>query len=377
MTTRGLEGVVAAETRLSRVLGEEGRLTYAGYEIEDLANNASFEEVCHLLWQGFLPNSAALTALREQFRSSAEVDDRVLEIARLASRTAHPMAVLRTTISAMGLFDPDAEDNSPAASQRKAIRLTVQAVTASAAVARYRQGKDAVRPHPELGIAANFLFMLHGSMPDDIQARTMDVAFVLHAEHGMNASTFAARVAAGTLTDMHSSVVAALGTLKGPLHGGANEGVMKMLERIGTPDAADDWVKSALARGERIMGFGHRVYRTLDPRAPILKRMAERLLARTGDTRWLQISERIQATMREHMEARGKRIYPNVDFFSASVYSTLGIPAALFTNIFACARMPGWTAHIIEQQLDNRLIRPDATYTGPDDLHVIPISQRT
>jgi citrate synthase len=376
MTTKGLEGVVAAETRISRVLGDEGRLTYAGYEIEDLAEHCSYEEVCHLLWHGSLPDRTALAALVARLHAAAPVGDPILEIVRMAPRSAHPMAVLRTAISALGQYDPDGEDNSAEAGLRKAERLTAQAVTVSAAIARLRDGHNAVRPHPELGLAANFLYMLRGTVPDATEARTMDVAFVLHAEHGMNASTFAARVAAATMTDMHSAVVAALGTLKGPLHGGANEGVMRMLQQIGEPATADAWVRAAIARGERIMGFGHRVYRTLDPRAPLLKRMAEQLLDGRGDARWLRISEQVQSTMRELMDARGKKIYPNVDFFSASVYVTLGIPLALFTNVFACARMPGWTAHIIEQQTNNRLIRPDADYTGPDGLRAKPIEER-
>jgi len=377
MATTGLEGVVAAETRLSRVLGEAGRLTYAGYEIEDLAEHATFEETCHLLWSGRLPGRAELDRLTQRLREAAPVDARVLEIARMAAKSSHPMAVLRTAVSALAHFDPDAEDGSAPAHERKAIRLTAQAVTMTAAIARFRAGLDAVAPHPQLGLAANLLYMLRGEPADAVEARTMDVAFVLHAEHGMNASTFAARVAAGTLTDMHSAVVAAIGTLKGPLHGGANEGVMRMLQQIGTPEAADGWVRAALERGERIMGFGHRVYRTLDPRAPLLRAMAERLLERRDDAPWLRISERVQAVMAEEMERRGKKVYPNVDFFSASVYFTLGVPLELFPNLFACARMPGWTAHIMEQQKNNRLIRPSAQYSGPDGLRVVPIDERT
>jgi 2-methylcitrate synthase len=376
MSTKGLEGVIAATTHLSRVRGEEGRLTYAGYEIEDLAENASFEEVCHLLLRGSLPNRAQLASFTGQLNASAALDPRVLEIVRTCAPHAHPMAVLRTAISACGVFDADAEDRSPEASDRKAVRLTAQAVTITAAIARFRQKLEAITPRTDLGLAANFLYMLRGEEPADVEARTLDIAFVLHAEHGMNASTFAARVAAGTLTDMHSAVVAAIGTLKGPLHGGANEGVMKMLLAIGSEDAADAWVRGALARGERIMGFGHRVYRTTDPRAPILKSMSGRLQDLAGDAKWLRISERVQAVMREEMEKRQKAIYPNVDFFSASVYYTMGIPLDLFTNIFACARMPGWTAHIIEQQTDNRLIRPGSEYAGPDGLRVDPIDER-
>jgi citrate synthase len=371
-----LEGVVAAETRLSKVFGEEGRLVYGGYEIEDLAEHTTFEEVCHLLWYGQLPDGNRLAALRARLSEAAPVDPRIVELLRLAPRAAHPMSTLRTAVSALAFFDPDAESNAADANERKAIRLTAQTITITAALDRVRNGHDAIAPRADLGLAANLLWMLRGEAPDELSAHIMDVALTLHAEHGMNASTFAGRVAAGTLSDMHAAVTAAIATLKGSLHGGANERVMQMLRQVGAPDAAGDWVRAALGRGEKIMGFGHRVYRTLDPRAPILKRLAERLAARGGDTRWLDISDRIQAVMREEMDRRGKRIWPNVDFFSASVYHTLGIPVDLFTNIFACARMAGWTAHVIEQHTDNRLIRPKSEYTGPLGLRVEPIAQR-
>jgi citrate synthase len=283
---------------------------------------------------------------------------------------------LRTAVSALAFYDPDAEDNTAAANERKAIRLTAKAITITAALDRIRNGKEPVEPRTDLTLAANLLHMLRGEPPDEAATRIIDVALTLHAEHGMNASTFAGRVAAGTLSDMHAAVTAAIATLKGPLHGGANERVMRMLSEIGEPADAPAWVRSALERGERIMGFGHRVYRTLDPRAPILKRLAERLNAKGGERKWLDISERIQSTMREEMDRRGKRIYPNVDFFSASVYYTLGIPADLFTNIFACARMAGWTAHVMEQHADNRMIRPKAAYVGASDLKVTPIDER-
>jgi 2-methylcitrate synthase len=376
MDSRGLDGVVAAVTHLSRVRGVEGRLTYAGYEIDDLARNASFEETCHLLWHGTLPNRDQLDGITRELRQSAFLDPHVLEIIVAASPHAHPMSVLRTAVSAAGVYDPEGEDTSVAATLRKGVRLTARAVTMTAAIGRCREGRTPIAPRDDLGLAANLLYMLRGTPPDEVEARTLDVAFVLHAEHGMNASTFAARVAAATLTDLHSAVVAAIGTLKGPLHGGANEGVMRMLMQIGSEDNAADFVRAALDRHERIMGFGHRVYRTLDPRAPILQSMAERLQERTGDSTWLRISERVQETMRLEMERRGRQVYPNVDFYSASVYYTLGFPMELFPNIFACARMPGWVAHIMEQQRDNRLIRPGSEYVGPDGLHVVPIDER-
>ena len=376
MSSRGLEGVVVAETELSKIYGEEGRLVYRGYEIEDLAEHATFEEVCHLLWYGELPTREQLAALNERLVADRDVNSEVIDILRRLPPSTHPMAALRTGASALASFDPEAEDMSPEANQRKAIRLTAKMPTLTAAIDRLRNGKEPIAPSKDLGLAANFLYMLSGSEPDELNARIMDVAFTLHAEHGMNASTFAARVTVATLSDMHSGVVSAIGTLKGPLHGGANERVMEMLKAIGEPENAEPWVRAALERKERIMGFGHRVYKALDPRAPILKKLAEELAAKGGNTKWLEISERIQAVMREEMGKRGKPIYPNVDFFSASVYYTLGIPSDLFTNIFACARTAGWTAHIMEQLKDNRLIRPKAEYVGPLGKKVQPIERR-
>ena len=376
MSNRGLEGVVVADTELSKIYGEEGRLVYRGYEIEDLAENATFEEVCYLLLYGELPNSAQLTDFRRQLESERTVPGAVLDLLRLLPRDTHPMAALRTAASALAGFDPDARDMTEEANFRKAIRLTAQMPTLTAAWGRIRNGQEPIAPRDGLGHAANFLYMLTGETPDELRARTMDVAFTLHAEHGMNASTFAARVTVATLADMHSGLTSAIGTLKGPLHGGANERVMHMLLEIGEPDRAEAWVRDALARGERIMGFGHRVYRALDPRAPILRSLAMQLAAQGGDTRWLDIASRIESVMREEMDRRGKKIYPNVDFYSASVYYTLGIPTDMFTNVFAMARTPGWTAHMIEQLRDNRLIRPKANYVGPLDKKVQPIEKR-
>lgn len=375
-TSKGLAGVVAAETRISLVNGAEGVLNYGGYDIEDLAANTTFEEVAHLLWYGELPDQAQLDRLRGRFAEGMSVHDDVLRVVRLVAPHGHPMASLRTAVSALSAFDPDAEDMSVEAADRKAVRLTAQAITLTAAIHRARIGQEPVAPRPDLSLAANLLFMMRDAAPDDLEERNIDAALILHAEHGMNASTFAARVTGGTMADMHSAVTSAIGALKGPLHGGANEQVMKMLLEIGSPDQAAAYVRAVLDRGGRVMGFGHRVYRTLDPRAPILKELSERLTDRAGDSRWLRISEVIQDTMREEMDRRGRKIYPNVDFFSASMYYTLGIPLDLFTNLFACARMAGWTAHIIEQLQDNRLIRPESTYIGPDRRAVQPIEQR-
>jgi citrate synthase len=375
-TSKGLEGVVAAETRLSEVNGAEGVLIYGGYLIEDLAENSTFEEVCHLLWYGDLPNRSQLGRLKQRLADGLEVADGMLDVVRVVARGSHPMASLRTAVSALSAFDPDAEDMSLEAAERKAVRVTAQAVTLTAAIERIRSGRAPVRPRKDLSLAANLLYMLRDAVPDPLEERIIDAALILHAEHGMNASTFAARVTSGTLSDMHSALTAAIGALKGPLHGGANEQVMHMLLAIDDPARASQWVRDRLKQGEKIMGFGHRVYRALDPRAPILKALAEQLAERAGNTRWLKIAEQIQATMREEMDRRGKQIYPNVDFFSASLYYTLGIPLDLFTNVFACARMAGWTAHIMEQLQDNRLIRPQSVYVGPRERRVKPIDQR-
>jgi citrate synthase len=376
MSGSGLEGIVVARTRLSHIDGEAGRLAYGGYSIEDLAEHATFEEVAYLLWHGELPGRAELDALRAQIGDALSLDGPVLQVVRSAPEKAHPMAVLRTAVSALGMLDPDAEDMSEAANLRKAVRLTAQLPVMTAAIDRTRGGREPVQPRPEDGIAANFLRMLTGEDPDPDRARVLDVALILHAEHGMNASTFSARVTIATLSDLYSAVTSAIGTLKGPLHGGANQRVMGMLQEIGEPDRAESWIQDALGRNQKIMGFGHRVYRALDPRAPILRDLA-RGLARDDESKWLRISDRIVEVMETEMQKRDKKIYPNVDFFSASVYRTLGIPMDLFTNVFACARVAGWTAHAMEQLADNRLIRPRAEYAGPAERTVKPIDQRS
>lgn len=376
MSNRGLEGVVAARTELSKVYGEEGRLIYSGYDIGDLAENTSFEEVCHLLWHGELPNRDELTALRRQFADARPVDGRLIDTLRGLPDETHPMAVLRTAVSAAGCYDADAENMDEADNRRKALAITAKMATITAAWERIRNGDDPIDADPEMSYAENLLYMMTGERPDDISARTMDVALILHADHGLNASTFSARVTIATLSDMYSAITSAIGTLKGPLHGGANQRVMQMLQDVGDPAEAEAWVEDALERGEKVMGFGHRVYRALDPRARILRRMAEELAEREGETRWIDLSTRIAEVMGEEMERRGKPIYPNVDFYSASVYYTMGIPTDLFTNIFACARSAGWTANVLEQLADNRLIRPRAEYVGPTGRTVEPIDER-
>ncbi|HET8654695.1 MAG TPA: citrate/2-methylcitrate synthase, partial [Longimicrobiaceae bacterium] len=283
----------------------------------------------------------------------------------------------RTAVSALALYDPEADDDSEAANRRKAIKMTAKIPSLIAAFDRLRHGNSPVSPREDLSTAANFLYMLNAAEADEIRVRTFDVALVLHAEHGMNASTFSARVTAATLSDIYSAVTSAIGTLKGPLHGGANTRVMEMLRDIDKSGSkAADWVHRALESGERVMGFGHRVYKALDPRATVLRELADQIMSGTGDTKWLDLSDQVRAAMASEMEKRGKKIYPNVDFFSASVYTTLGISSDLFTPIFAMSRVTGWTAHLFEQYANNRLIRPKAEYVGPRGLQVEPIGQR-
>jgi citrate synthase len=373
MAGSGLEGVVVAQTRLSRIDGEAGTLVYGGYPIEELAENATFEEVCYLLWHGDLPNRSRLDEMRDRLAGEYTLPDPVMDLIRSSPGDAHPMAVLRTAVSALGLHDPEAGDRSRDGTLSKAIRLTARLPTITAAIGRAQRGDPPIAPRGDLGIAENLLYMLTGDEPDEAAARTMDVALILHAEHGLNASTFSARVTIATLSDLYSAVTSAIGTLKGPLHGGANERVMAMLRSIGEPEGAAAWIGEALARKEKIMGFGHRVYRAVDPRAPILRGLGEQL----GSSKWFEISDRVREAMRAAMDERGKKIYANVDFYSASVYDRLGIPTSLFTNIFACARVAGWTAHILEQLDDNRLIRPKAGYVGPERRSAVPIEQRS
>jgi citrate synthase len=377
MAAKGLEGVVVGQSRLSDIDGEAGELIYAGYDIDDLARNTTFEEVCHLLWTGRLPNAAELDGIRAELHAAASLSPEMLEMVRRFPQGADPMAALRTAVSALGMYDATADDISPASVRRKAALLTAQAPTLTAAFDRSRRGMEPLQPKDGLGFAANFLYMLNGREANETRVRTMDAALVLHAEHGMNASTFSARVTAGTLSDVYSAATSALGTLKGPSHGGANVEVMAMLREIeesGVEPA--EWIRGALADGKKIMGFGHRVYRAVDPRATVLRELADRIMAEAGETKWLDLSDRIRSVMAEEMERRGKKVYPNVDFFSASVYTTLGIAPDLFTAVFGIARMPGWTAHLMEQYADNRLIRPGSDYVGPRGLTVQPLDRR-
>jgi citrate synthase len=370
----GLEDVVATTSGICFIDGDRGVLAYRGYDIHDLATHATFEEVCYLLWHGRLPLRAELGDLQSQFAAARPLPEGIIRLMR-SLPAAEPMDLLRTYASALAHFDPDAPDNSPASNYRKAVRLTAQLGSVVATMGRLEAGAGVVQPDPAMGFAANFLYMLTGQRPDPLSVRAFDVALVLHADHELNASTFAARVAAATLTDMHSAIVAGICALKGPLHGGANADVMRMLLELGA-DASADRVESAvrakLARKEKIPGFGHRVYHTMDPRAVHLRQMSRDLGRRVGQPHWYEMSERIEALVKAE-----KKLNPNVDFYSASTYHALGIPTALFTPIFAVSRCSGWTAHVLEQLANNRLIRPRAEYTGPPvPQSWVPLQQR-
>jgi citrate synthase len=357
----GLEDIVAAESAICYIDGEKGVLSYRGIDIHDLADNSSFEEVCYLLWEGRLPKRPELEQLRAGLGRARPVPDEILSLVRgfLANRMI-PMDALRTAVSALCETDPDTAGNDPAANRRKALRLTGQMATIVAAIHRFREGREPVAPDPTRGHAKDFLSMLNGEEPSPEMVRAFDMALVLHADHELNASTFAARVTAATLSDMHSAVTSAIGTLKGPLHGGANEAVVRMLLEIGDLGRVDEYVHRLLAEKKKVMGFGHRVYTTEDPRATHLREMSRQLAESSGETKWYDMSRRIEKIINTE-----KRLNCNVDFYSASVYYMLGIPPDLYTPIFALSRSSGWTAHIMEQHQHNRLIRPRAEYIGP------------
>jgi citrate synthase len=360
LTAKGLEGIVANSTNLSDVLGQEGVLIYAGYNINEIAGRAGFEEVVHLLWHGELPNRAQLDALCTELRAARELPVPVVEFLRKAPATAAPMDVIRTAVSMLGLYDETLKDESPEANRRRAVSITAKIGVITAYFHRARRGLDLPPVRTDLGEAAHFLYLMSGEEPTPEAVKTLDVAYVLHADHGMNASTFSARVTIATLSDMYSAITSAIGTLKGPLHGGANEGVIHMLQAIGSEENVDAWIDEQLAQKKKIMGIGHRVYKTLDPRAPHLREMAVVLSERLGEPKWIRMSERIAAIMQER-----KGLNANVDFYSATVYYSLGIPIDLFTPVFAIARTAGWTGHVMEQLADNRLYRPLSEYTGP------------
>lgn len=366
---KGLEGVVALESRISSIINSV--LTYRGYHIDDLTNHASFEEVAFLLWYGRLPKKAELEELKEKLDQYAAIPDELYEQMKTYPHDAHPMAVLRTAVSSLGMFDADATDRSVEANLRKSMRLTAQIPTIITTYARLRKGLEPISPKSGLGFAANFLYMLNGEMPSDVAVNAFDKALILHADHELNASTFAARVTTGTLSDMYSAITTAIGTLKGPLHGGANERVMAMLKEIGSEDQIEPYIQKKLAQKEKIMGFGHRVYKQGDPRAKHLREMSKKLGEQTGNRLWYEMSVKIEQLLSEE-----KGLKPNVDFYSASVYNYLGLSSDLFTPIFAMSRVVGWTAHVLEQYQDNRLIRPRARYVGEKSQSFIPIEDR-
>ncbi|MSO84158.1 MAG: citrate synthase [Acidobacteria bacterium] len=370
----GLEDVVATSSAVCYLDGDRGVLAYCGYDIHDLARSATFEEVCYLLWHRRLPTRAELGDLQSQLAAARPLPEPILRMMR-SLPPVDAMDALRTLSSALGHYDPEVNDASPAAQYRKAVRLTAQVSSVVATWGRLKAGGGAIEPDPVMGHAANFLYMLTGERPAADAIRAFDLALTLHADHELNASTFAGRVAAATLTDIYSAVVAAIGALKGPLHGGANAEVMKMLLDLGQTAGADrveEVIRGKLARKEKIPGFGHRVYHTEDPRATHLRQMSRDLGKRAGNTAWFDMSERIEALVKGE-----KKLNPNVDFYSASTYYTLGIPIDLYTPIFAVSRMSGWTAHILEQYANNRLIRPRADYTGPTyPQRFIPLDQR-
>ncbi|TKX74546.1 citrate synthase [Halorubrum sp. GN11_10-6_MGM] len=375
---RGLEGVLVAESDLSYVDGEVGKLVYRGYDIEDLARGASYEEVLYLLWHGSLPTAAELDAFAADLAAEREVDDDVIETIRaLADAGERPMAALRTATSMLSAYDSDGEsDDDGEATLRQGRRITAKIPTILAAFERVRQGEEPVAPDPDLSHAGNFLYMLTGTEPDDVSEETFDMALTLHADHGLNASTFTAMVIGSTMADVYSGVTGGIGALSGPLHGGANQDVMEVLHEV---DASSkdpvEWVKDARDDGRRIPGFGHRVYKVKDPRAKILEEKLRDLAESSGDTKWLDYTTAIE----EYLTDQGlveKGIAPNVDFYSGSVYDSLGIPVDMYTPIFAMSRVGGWIAHVAEYQEDNRLIRPRARYTGPEDSEFVPIDER-
>ncbi|WP_214699151.1 MULTISPECIES: citrate synthase [unclassified Exiguobacterium] len=368
-TTKGLEGIVAAASKVSSII--DGQLTYGGYTIDDLADHATFEEVVFLLWNDRLPNAEELTALSESLVKEATLPEEVIDTLKRAPKSANAMATIRTALSQLALYDEESEDMSDEANMRKAIRLQAQVATIVTAFARLRKGEQPVAPKQGLSYAGNFLYMLNGEEPNKVAEKTIDKALILHADHELNASTFTARVCVATLSDMYSGVTAAMGALKGPLHGGANEAVMKMLHEIDSVDRVEEYVRGKFERKEKIMGFGHRVYKDGDPRAKHLKEMSRQLTAQIGEPKWYEMSEKI-----DHLVETEKGLKPNVDFYSASTYYALGLEEDLFTPIFAVSRMSGWIAHILEQYADNRLIRPRAEYVGETSRKYVPVNER-
>lgn len=370
--TAGLEDVVAGNSEICFIDGKEGKLIYRGYDIADLVqSNVSFEEVAYLLWHGNLPNQEQLDQLRAEIGQYQTLPPEVDKLVRLLAPKATAMDTLRTAVSALKSFDPEGEVMEPEANLRKAIKLTAQIPTIVAMIGRIREGQEPIAPKAGLGLAANFLHMLKGDDVHEQDVKDFDIALTLHADHEFNASTFSARVTCATLSDVYSAITSAIGTLKGPLHGGANEAVMRMLMEIGEVDKVEPWVRDALASKKKVMGFGHRVYKTMDPRAIILRKISKAVGERHGNTKYFDMTEKVYKVVNEE-----KGLNPNVDLFSASAYYMMGIALDLYTPIFAMSRITGWTAHVLEQYDNNRIIRPTSIYTGPEERKVVPISQR-
>jgi citrate synthase len=370
----GLQDVVVADSSICYIDGKRGQLVYRGYDIDELTSNSTFEEVAYLLWHGTLPNKAQLAKLRNDLDYSMVLPARLLEMMQRLPFDANPMRVLEMAVAALGTFDPLADDSHPEANLAKAIRLTAQMPLIVTTWHRIRNEQIPLNPRPEKSLAYNFLYLLNGQEPDDYAVRTLDTALILHADHELNASTFSARVTAATLSDLHSAVVSAIGTLKGPLHGGANEAVMHMLLEIGDVNKVDHYMENLIANKKKVMGFGHRVYRAKDPRAVILEKMSEELGKRMGQSKWYEMSHRVEEIFQPMVAEKG--IYPNVDFYSASAYHVMGVPRDLFTPIFACSRVVGWTAHLIEQYANNRIFRPISDYKGTMGLKYAPLEER-
>jgi citrate synthase len=367
----GLRGVVAAQSAIGDVNGEQGILIYQGYNIHDLAENSTFEEVVFLLWNGRLPKQDELASLTSQIRANYQVPSEVIDMMRTFPKNADPMDVLRTAVSSLDFYDPDGHGTDREAAMDAAVKMTAQMGTIAAAWDRIRNGNEVIAPDTNLSIAENFLYMLRGEKADADEARIFDVCLILHADHELNASTFTTRVVSGTLAGMYGAVTAGIAALAGPLHGGANTNVMKMLIEIDDPSKIDTWLDEALASKRKIMGIGHAVYKTEDPRATWLRRYSKQMAEKKGESKWFQMSQRIEQLMLEK-----KGMYPNVDFYSASTYYLMGIPLDLYTPIFAVSRISGWTGHILEQYANNKLIRPRAEYIGARDLKYTAISDR-
>lgn len=371
--SEGLEGVTVAESSLTHIDGDQGRLVYRGVPIEEFAEHGTYEEVVKFLWDGSLPTESELQTFQNELRERYELNDRLLQLIEQFPKDALPMDVLRTIVSTLGTFNrPDTDVHSEEGQREIALQLVAKFPTIVAAFHRIRSGQDPVAPRQDLSHAGNFLYMLNAEEPDPVEEEAMNVALVLHADHGFNASTFSARTTSATLADFYAAITSAVGTLSGPLHGGANQEVLKMLKEIETVDNAEPYIQKKLENKEKIMGFGHRVYNTLDPRARILKKWSRKLGERAGETRWYEMSTKVEELMKDALD-----IDPNVDFYSASTYHSLGISDDLFTPIFAISRVAGWTANLFEQMADNRLIRPLCDYVGPKSAEYVPIEQRS